>query len=99
MDGFRLERQSSIENEPRTLSIHQIDYAREAAMYVVNTRSIEEALRIFTEGLEPVARCAESGQRCHAQEREEEQQQKQYSHKDQRNIRIPNIRDIVSAPF
>ncbi|OMO57168.1 hypothetical protein CCACVL1_25943, partial [Corchorus capsularis] len=26
----------------------------EAAMYVVSTRSIEEAMNIFTEGLEPV---------------------------------------------
>ncbi|CAI9108888.1 OLC1v1008590C1 [Oldenlandia corymbosa var. corymbosa] len=45
-----LERKSSIENEPRTLNLSQIQIAREAALYVVSTRSMEEALRIFTAG-------------------------------------------------
>ncbi|CAK7355004.1 unnamed protein product [Dovyalis caffra] len=45
----RIDRQSSIENEPRTLTMDQIQYAREAALCVVNTRSIEEALSIFTQ--------------------------------------------------
>ncbi|CAK9146930.1 unnamed protein product [Ilex paraguariensis] len=49
-----LERASSIENEPLTLNIEQIQFAREAALCVVNTRSVEEAVRIFTVGLEPV---------------------------------------------
>ncbi|KAG6405900.1 hypothetical protein SASPL_133494 [Salvia splendens] len=45
-----VERQSSIENEPRTLNNDQIDFAREAALYVVNTSSsIQEALTIFTQ--------------------------------------------------
>ncbi|CAA2961492.1 ATP-dependent zinc metalloprotease FTSH 10, mitochondrial-like [Olea europaea subsp. europaea] len=43
-----IERQSSIEKEPLTLNIDQIQFAREAALYVMNNRSIEEALRIFT---------------------------------------------------
>uniref|UniRef100_A0A7N0TW11 Uncharacterized protein n=1 Tax=Kalanchoe fedtschenkoi TaxID=63787 RepID=A0A7N0TW11_KALFE len=50
----QIHRTSSIENEPRTLHINQIEYARKAALYVLNTRSVEEALRIFTDGLEPV---------------------------------------------
>ncbi|KAE8663636.1 Coiled-coil domain-containing protein 18 [Hibiscus syriacus] len=50
----QLHRTSSIECEPRTLSIDQIQGAREAAMYVVSTRTIEEAMSIFTQGLEPV---------------------------------------------
>ncbi|XP_011032337.1 PREDICTED: uncharacterized protein LOC105131187 isoform X3 [Populus euphratica] len=45
----RIQRKSSIESEPRTLTMDQIHFAREAALYVVNTRSIEEALSIFTE--------------------------------------------------
>ncbi|TYH75685.1 hypothetical protein ES332_D04G037300v1 [Gossypium tomentosum] len=56
--SLQIHRTSSIENEPRTLSIDQIQYAREAAMYVVNTRSIEEAMNIFTQGLEPVVEVA-----------------------------------------
>ncbi|XVF61007.1 hypothetical protein PTKIN_Ptkin08bG0093600 [Pterospermum kingtungense] len=51
---LRIDRKSSIESEPRTLSIDQIQCAREAAMYVVSTRTIEEAMSIFTQGLEPV---------------------------------------------
>ncbi|XP_024456125.1 uncharacterized protein LOC18099018 isoform X2 [Populus trichocarpa] len=45
----RIQRKSSMESEPRTLTMDQIQFAREAALYVVNTRSIEEALSIFTE--------------------------------------------------
>uniref|UniRef100_A0A7C8ZS42 Uncharacterized protein n=1 Tax=Opuntia streptacantha TaxID=393608 RepID=A0A7C8ZS42_OPUST len=58
----RIDRTSSIENEPRTLNIHQIQFAREAAaaaLYVIKTRSIEEAFQIFTQGMEPVRRVAE----------------------------------------
>ncbi|KAL8133017.1 uncharacterized protein LOC141712336 [Apium graveolens] len=49
-----LDRKSSIEREPRTINI---DFAREQAIYVVNTRSVEEALTIFTKGLQPVTCC------------------------------------------
>ena len=44
-----MERQTSIETEPMTLTINQLQFAREAALYVMNTRSMEEALSIFTE--------------------------------------------------
>ncbi|KAK3139486.1 hypothetical protein QOZ80_5AG0384050 [Eleusine coracana subsp. coracana] len=44
----------SIEMEPKTLTLDQIKYAREAALYVVSTKSEEEAMRIFTAGLKPV---------------------------------------------
>ncbi|XP_073060665.1 uncharacterized protein [Primulina eburnea] len=57
-----MERQSSIETEPRTLNVHQFEFAKEAARYVVNTKTLEEALRIFTQGLEPVVRCEEGGE-------------------------------------
>ncbi|KZV54473.1 hypothetical protein F511_18958 [Dorcoceras hygrometricum] len=86
------ERQSSIETEPRTLNVDQFQFAREAARYVVDTKPLEEALRIFTEGLEPVARCGgedhelpdlveEEGQWC-----------------DAINEKFGS-RDIVTAPF
>ncbi|CAN4126307.1 unnamed protein product [Withania somnifera] len=52
-----LNRTSSIENEPRTLNLNQIQFARDAALYVINTRGLEEAMKIFTEGLEPVSHC------------------------------------------
>ncbi|KAF9599710.1 hypothetical protein IFM89_001656 [Coptis chinensis] len=52
--GVSIQRMSSIESEPRTLSYDQIQYAREAALYVVNNKSSEEALSIFTEGMEQV---------------------------------------------
>ncbi|KAL3004291.1 hypothetical protein AAZX31_08G155500 [Glycine max] len=44
-----LERTSSIEREPMTLNINQIQSARELAIYILNTKTIEEASRIFTE--------------------------------------------------
>ncbi|KAK4780425.1 hypothetical protein SAY87_016531 [Trapa incisa] len=47
-------RTSSIENEPRTLSFREMECAREAALFVMNTRSTEDALSVFTEGLKPV---------------------------------------------
>uniref|UniRef100_A0A7N2LXY3 Uncharacterized protein n=1 Tax=Quercus lobata TaxID=97700 RepID=A0A7N2LXY3_QUELO len=54
----RIDRKSSIESEPRTLDFDQIQYAREAALYVLNTRTIEEAMTIFMKGLEPVVSTA-----------------------------------------
>ncbi|KAI4364323.1 hypothetical protein MLD38_020431 [Melastoma candidum] len=50
-----MDRKSSIEEEPRTLGADQLRFAREAALYVLNSMSVEEALRVFTHGLEPVA--------------------------------------------
>ncbi|OMO56231.1 hypothetical protein COLO4_35729 [Corchorus olitorius] len=95
--GLRnIDRKSSIESEPRTLSFHQIQCAREAAMYVVSTRSIEEAMSIFTEGLEPVvsgARADNIGTNTMMDSKEmqflelEEFQQ------------LHEFRDVVSAPF
>ncbi|MED6180712.1 hypothetical protein PIB30_012864 [Stylosanthes scabra] len=55
---FSIERSSSIETEPRTLSIDQLQSARDLAIYILNTKPIEEASRIFTEGLQPVVSAA-----------------------------------------
>ncbi|KAE8811094.1 hypothetical protein D1007_12089 [Hordeum vulgare] len=45
---------ASMEWEPKALSLHELKYAREAALYVLRTHSSEDAVRIFTEGLKPV---------------------------------------------
>ncbi|KAJ0973119.1 hypothetical protein J5N97_021078 [Dioscorea zingiberensis] len=85
--GVRIERVSSIELEPRTLTLDQLQYARvvsflliccfvdqefvvdeyvtisklhflfwfqEEALFILSTKSSDEAFSIFTQGLEPV---------------------------------------------
>ena len=37
------------EREPKTLSLHELNDAREAALYVLSTHSSQDAARIFTE--------------------------------------------------
>nr|GMD02470.1 uncharacterized protein LOC109146497 isoform X1 [Ipomoea batatas] len=97
-----LDRKSSIENEPRTLNINQIQFAREAALSVLSTTSIEEALRIFTEGLEPVVSCVhdnneEDEDEMMIMEYEEDEEEEEGSYN---LLRIPSaLRDIASAPF
>uniref|UniRef100_A0A803PJ87 Uncharacterized protein n=1 Tax=Cannabis sativa TaxID=3483 RepID=A0A803PJ87_CANSA len=57
MEGIsvaHIDRKSSIEREPRALRMDQFHFAREEALYVLKTRSMEEAMNIFTEGLKPV---------------------------------------------
>ncbi|KAF3321667.1 hypothetical protein FCM35_KLT13883 [Carex littledalei] len=49
-----IKRQQSIEFEPRTLTLKEINCAREAALYVLSTTTPEKAISIFTEGLKPV---------------------------------------------
>ncbi|BAF29348.1 uncharacterized protein [Oryza sativa Japonica Group] len=54
-------RMASIEMEPKTLTLDQLKFAREAALYVLSTKPAEEAIRIFTEGLKPVHLAAGCG--------------------------------------
>uniref|UniRef100_A0A0E0MKE0 Uncharacterized protein n=1 Tax=Oryza punctata TaxID=4537 RepID=A0A0E0MKE0_ORYPU len=54
-------RMPSIELEPKTLTLDQLKFAREAALYVLSTKPAEEAIRIFTEGLKPVHLAASGG--------------------------------------
>ncbi|KAL8045138.1 hypothetical protein ABFX02_08G093200 [Erythranthe guttata] len=99
-EGLRLiDRESSIENEPRTLNIHQIHLARELARHVMNTKTIQEASAIFTEVSEPVEvrRAAKSrfesvGAAINAEEDDEYNESCIFDN-------IIRIRDIVSAPF
>ncbi|XP_059624527.1 uncharacterized protein LOC132267378 [Cornus florida] len=84
-----IERKSSIEKEPLTLHFDQIQFARDAALSVMKTRGTEEALRIFTEGLEPIVSGAmKNGDALMDLEEEWINE-----------LRIPGPRDIVSAPF
>ncbi|EEF45163.1 uncharacterized protein LOC8259154 [Ricinus communis] len=90
--GVRLDRKSSIESEPRTLTNSQFQGARDAALYVVNTRSIEEAENIFTQGLEPVVSVAQG--RGSSMDLEGE------FICIRPPLQLPDgIRDVVSAPF
>ncbi|XP_020697042.1 uncharacterized protein LOC110110079 [Dendrobium catenatum] len=61
-DQLEIERKFSLEKEPRTLSLCQIQYAREAALDVLSNKTMEEALSIFTEGLQPVLNVTEGRQ-------------------------------------
>ncbi|KAK4369792.1 hypothetical protein RND71_009267 [Anisodus tanguticus] len=92
----QLSRTSSIENEPRTLNLGQIQFARCSALYIINTRDLEEAMRIFTEGLEPVVGCV------HDDKEENMMMDRDVEFEDLSNplrINPATIRDIVTAPF
>ncbi|KAL7142004.1 hypothetical protein ABFS83_08G093400 [Erythranthe nasuta] len=98
-EGLRLiQRESSIENEPRTLNIHQIHLARELARHVMNTKTIQEASAIFTEVSEPVVRRAAKSRfesvraAINVEEDDEYNESCIFDN-------IIQIRDIVSAPF
>ncbi|GAY58523.1 hypothetical protein CUMW_187610 [Citrus unshiu] len=54
----KLERRPSIETEPKTLFDDEMNLAREAALKVINSKTKEEALKIFLEGLKPVGEVA-----------------------------------------
>ncbi|KAI4345090.1 hypothetical protein L6164_012254 [Bauhinia variegata] len=90
----QMERTSSIEREPKTLGIRQIQSARDLAIYVMNTKSIEEASRIFREGLEPAVSVTcrmGSGTRMDTDSGEELEFL--------RDASAIAFRDIASAPF
>ncbi|CAJ1937817.1 unnamed protein product [Sphenostylis stenocarpa] len=96
-----LARTSSIEREPRTLNIHQIQSARELAVYILNTKTIEEASRIFMEGMQPVV----SGACClgssTTMDMELDEELELMNSKDATTQVDPAaaFRDIASAPF
>ncbi|XP_019436451.1 PREDICTED: uncharacterized protein LOC109342870 [Lupinus angustifolius] len=98
-----IERSSSIEREPRTLKIHQLQSARDFAIYILNTRNFEEASRIFTEGLKPVISAASmkgSNVRMDMHSGEEfELKLNVKKHNIVREAPKVEFRDISSAPF
>ncbi|GAB2218619.1 hypothetical protein Droror1_Dr00001845 [Drosera rotundifolia] len=87
-----LKKQSSIEAEPQTLSSQQIEFAREIALYVISTKSFEEAMEIFTQGLEPVV--AKHGMDDELVSIPDDEEQ-DYHFTDP----LQRFRDIVTAPF
>ncbi|TXG60357.1 hypothetical protein EZV62_014930 [Acer yangbiense] len=92
-----IDRKPSIETEPRTLSIDQIHYAREAALYVMRTSSIEQAMTIFTQGLQAVD-CGVTRQNDTPSTDDdlgEEEVLLQYSEDEQ----VPEMMDVATAPF
>ncbi|CAL9027062.1 unnamed protein product [Prunus brigantina] len=88
----RIDRKTSIETEPRTLGFDQIQFAREAARYVLKTKNIEEAMRIFTEGLVPVVSSIN-------QNGDEMIDSEELEYSEDNYIRSQGPRDCVSAPF
>ncbi|XP_041008489.1 uncharacterized protein LOC121252761 [Juglans microcarpa x Juglans regia] len=94
--SVRIDRKSSIDSEPRTLSIDQIHYARETALYVMKTMSIEDAMIIFTQGLEPVV---SAGRTCNKNNAilTDTGEELEHAAGDQHLPAGP--RDIASAPF
>ncbi|KAF8404373.1 hypothetical protein HHK36_009256 [Tetracentron sinense] len=92
-EAVRIDRKSSIESEPRTLNIEQIQYAREEALYVLNTKSIEEALRIFTQGLEPIV-MSTARQKGNVIADSSDELDCFIA-----RLKLPRFKDVVSAPF
>ncbi|KAK9673312.1 hypothetical protein RND81_12G159800 [Saponaria officinalis] len=95
----RIDRKSSIENEPRTLNFTQIHIAREAALYVVHTRSREEACRIFTEGLEPVDNIGGLTTPMMPKSGEFSDEEHDLCSFNNRPFRRTTAKDILTAPF
>ncbi|WJX40289.1 hypothetical protein P8452_27780 [Trifolium repens] len=48
----KLERNSSLDTEPKTLFEDELRFAREEALKIINTHSKEEALKIFLASIE-----------------------------------------------
>ncbi|CAH8329409.1 unnamed protein product [Eruca vesicaria subsp. sativa] len=88
-----LQRKSSIETEPMTLHLDQIENAREEALYVIKTKTFQEALDIFTKE-------TQEGLRADDEKRGRSLDLKDYDEEDERLIFLdPNGWDIASAPF
>ncbi|KAI3956047.1 hypothetical protein MKW92_033889 [Papaver armeniacum] len=88
--SIQIQRMSSIETEPRTLNIHQIHFAREAALFVLNNRSSEEAINIFTEGLESVS-SGDMQKGGHVMLDSDDE--------DDLGADVKTLRDVATAPF
>ncbi|XP_018469003.1 uncharacterized protein LOC108840674 [Raphanus sativus] len=90
-----LERKSSIETEPMTLHLDQIENAREEALFVMKTKTFEEAMDIFTKETQEGLRADEEKRgRCL------DLQDYECDDEDERLIFLDPLGwDIVSAPF
>ncbi|AEE86230.1 hypothetical protein ISN44_As04g035010 [Arabidopsis suecica] len=92
-----LERRSSIETEPMTLHLDQLENAREEALYVMKTKTMEEAMDIFTKETHEGLRASEErGGRCINLKDEEDDD----DYEDERMMFMsPHAWDIHTAPF
>lgn len=90
---LQIERTSSIEREPRTLSMQQMQSARDLAICILNTKTFEEASRIFTEGLKPIV-----GAACDVRMMNLDEEEEAAMLKDAEAV-VAAFRDIASAPF
>ncbi|CAH8274475.1 unnamed protein product [Arabidopsis lyrata] len=90
-----LERRSSIETEPMTLHLDQLENAREEAIYVMKTKTMEEAMDIFTKETHESLRASEErGGRCINLKDEDDDDE------DERMMFMsPHGWDIATAPF
>ncbi|GAY34669.1 hypothetical protein WN944_023253 [Citrus x changshan-huyou] len=101
-----IDRKSSIEAEPRTLGIDQIQYAREAALYVLRTRSVEEAMNVFMEARGIVAleyvKVASGSERVENVSKESDRTidcQEELQRLEDGLRPPPALRDVATAPF
>ncbi|KAK0603783.1 hypothetical protein LWI29_008594 [Acer saccharum] len=94
-----IDRKPSIETEPRTLSIDQIHNAREEALNVMRTSSIEQATTIFTQGLQAVDSCGVKRQKDTLMDDDlGEEELLLKNSKDEQQV--PELmRDVATAPF
>ncbi|XP_042391774.1 uncharacterized protein LOC121982764 [Zingiber officinale] len=103
MEGtVALERKSSIELEPRTLSFGEFQLARDSALYIFKNNSLEEAIKIFTEGLQSVPKVGDDG-RLHGIDDvdsvEEESEEDDYCFRRWMGHGQLLGREIATAPF
>ncbi|CAL0325191.1 unnamed protein product [Lupinus luteus] len=94
-----IERSSSIEREPKTLNFNQLQSARNFAIYILNTRTFEEASRIFTEGLQPVVSAACRTGSNTRKDMDSGEELELLNMKDTAQETLEQFRDVASAPF
>ncbi|KAJ4952328.1 hypothetical protein NE237_029160 [Protea cynaroides] len=93
---LQIQRESSIESEPRTLHMNEIKFAREAALSVLQTKSIEEALTIFTKGLEPVVSAVKDKKNFVLDVMEDYDN---FATQLRLPAAVPGMKNVASAPF
>ncbi|KAG7540523.1 hypothetical protein ISN45_Aa07g007220 [Arabidopsis thaliana x Arabidopsis arenosa] len=94
-----LERRSSIETEPMTLHLDQLENAREEAIYVMKTKTMEEAMDIFTKETHEGLRAREErGGRC-INLKDEDEDDDDDDEDERMTSMSPHGWDIATAPF
>ncbi|CAM0876052.1 unnamed protein product [Alopecurus aequalis] len=95
----------SMEREPKTLSLDELNNARKAALYVMSTHSSQDAARIFTEGLKPVLLAGRNSTDSDSDDDgdvfdpEDAFFDDHDARRRQLRVSIPKKRDFATAPF